>query len=746
MLSDSEKNKLKELGFDLVGMDEVIQSFAGEAHQEPVPRGEKTTSEPRMNLDDMLKACTDKDHWKVGQDMIFRVHMMPRRHMYEPVPHDFPGNLKEIGYTRETHRFFEDGLHDVVHDEWGMIPEASEMTNLAWTGFSLFRKRSDSPLDLSDMPKPPQDTPEYRAFIAERFGPGMEQQAGKKPRKMNYHKCEDHVKEGINGARKDEWEKYKRYNAAIPIQGEMLQKLLNEGHKPIPSQWIDVDKHEHQKGSEGYEPKYRSRLVACGHLEHVDKNELRCDSPTADAEIHCLIASYAASRKLKLMCADISSAYFQASPLERVLLMRQPSGGLPGVPENAMLLCRLPIYGTMDAGRGFYNRLCTEAKTEGLEVSKIAPGLYYLVGSDGLPAIILATHVDDLLWCATQEGSDTMERILAKFDVGKIEHTDFRFCGRRFKQAKDFSVHIDAEDNTRQIRKIIIPGNRKTTDRATETEVTSLRSVVGSLAWVARFARPDLCYRVNSLQRACATATVADLKEANRVVDLAQVDQERALYFPAGMLDWHDICIVTFSDASFAQESGFRSQQGRLHYLTTESKADENRHIAHVISYGSTTIKRVCRSTLASETYAMQTAVESGDRLRAIICELRGQLPNLKGWHEETQKKMRHLWVTDCRSLSDHLNSQQINKVADKRLMIELMAMRQQLWENDIESFRLHSPHGDKLRWTDTATQVADALTKSMKPFQLFKLMEEACVQLSSPSVKLTKGEALEMQ
>ena len=107
---------------------------------------------------------------------------------------------------------------------------------------------------------------------------------------------------------------------------------------------------------------------------------------------------------------------------------------------------------------------------------------------------------------------------------------------------------------------------------------------------------------------------------------------------------------------------------------------------------------------------------------------------------------MRHLWVTDCRSLSDHLNNQQINKKADKRLMIELMSMRQQLWENDVESFRLHSPHGDRLRWTDTATEVADALTKSMKPFQLFKLMEEACVQLSSPSMKLTKSEALEMQ
>ena len=107
---------------------------------------------------------------------------------------------------------------------------------------------------------------------------------------------------------------------------------------------------------------------------------------------------------------------------------------------------------------------------------------------------------------------------------------------------------------------------------------------------------------------------------------------------------------------------------------------------------------------------------------------------------------MCHLWVTDCRSLSDHLNNQQINKAANKRLMIELMSMRQQLWENDVESFRLHSPHGDRLRWTDTATQVADALTKSMKPFQLLKLMEEVCVQLSSPSMKLTKSEALEMQ
>ena len=68
---------------------------------------------------------------------------------------DFPGDLSRIGYARETHRYFEDGSSDVAHDEWGMVPEASGLTNLAWTGFSLFRTRSDSPLELSEMPELP---------------------------------------------------------------------------------------------------------------------------------------------------------------------------------------------------------------------------------------------------------------------------------------------------------------------------------------------------------------------------------------------------------------------------------------------------------------------------------------------------------------------------------------------------------------------------------------------------------------
>ena len=205
-------------------------------------------------------------------------------------------------------------------------------------------------------------------------------------------------------------------------------------------------------------------------------------------------------------------------------------------------------------GRGFYARLCKVSCEEGLKVSKIAPGLYYVLGSDNLPAVLLGTHVDDLLWCATPEGEAIMERIMAKFDMGKVEDTDFRYCGRRLRQDEDFNVTIDTEDNTRPIRHIVIDPNRKSTEPATDRDITRLRSVVGSLAWVARYSRPDLCYRVNCLQRACARATVADLRDANRVVDLAKADAGISMFYPAGKFSWHDACVVSFSDASHAGE------------------------------------------------------------------------------------------------------------------------------------------------------------------------------------------------
>ena len=54
----------------------------------------------------------------------------------------------------------------------------------------------------------------------------------------------------------------------------------------------------------------------------MSREDVRCDAPTADAESHCLLASWAASERLRLKGGDVTNAYFQANPLTRLGLMR----------------------------------------------------------------------------------------------------------------------------------------------------------------------------------------------------------------------------------------------------------------------------------------------------------------------------------------------------------------------------------------------------------------------------------------
>ena len=54
----------------------------------------------------------------------------------------------------------------------------------------------------------------------------------------------------------------------------------------------------------------------------------------------------------------------------------------------------------------------------------------------------------------------------------------------------------------------------------------------------------------------------------------------------------------------------------------------------------------------------------------------------------------------------------------DKRLSVDLMSMRRDLWTHgDVELDALHpTKFGDKVRWIDTSVMAVDCLTKVMPP------------------------------
>ena len=124
---------------------------------------------------------------------------------------------------------------------------------------------------------------------------------------------------------------------------------------PIPTRCVDVDRASHKRRAGGpfVPPDFKSRLTARGDLEGLDG--IRSDSPTAETEAHHLLFSWAAANKVKLKSGDISNAYFQGEELDRLLLLKPPKG----IPDpdyedgEAMILARVPIYGTSDAGRKF---------------------------------------------------------------------------------------------------------------------------------------------------------------------------------------------------------------------------------------------------------------------------------------------------------------------------------------------------------------------------------------------------------
>ena len=134
---------------------------------------------------------------------------------------------------------------------------------------------------------------------------------------------------------------------------------------------------------------------------------------------------------------------------------------------------------------------------------------------------VMSSNVDDLLFGSLPGHEKQMQQVLDTFAVREQNETSFRFCGKEFVQHPDYSITVTAKDNTEKIRPIAIGERRKLSEQCNAGEITSLRSVVAALAWVARQVRPALSYRVSKLQSIANKAQIKDLRECNKTLELA---------------------------------------------------------------------------------------------------------------------------------------------------------------------------------------------------------------------------------
>ena len=139
----------------------------------------------------------------------------------------------------------------------------------------------------------------------------------------------------------------------------------------------------------------------------------------------------------------------------------------------------------------------------------------------------------------------------------------------------------------------------------------------------------------------------------------------------------------------------------------------------------------------------MLSGTKMGDRPRALICDCKGRLDDIRNWQKIGSQTIRHLWLTDCESLVSHLNPKN-ERIENVRLSIDIQGLKQMLWEKadgtNLDELLPEEVAENAVRWIDTSCMVVDCLTKRMRLDVLVNLIETGILSLkATPESQLLK-------
>ena len=517
-----------------------------------------------------------------------------------------------------------------------------------------------------------------------------------------------------------EWNSWKQFGAVEILTPEQVQQLPDDT-PIIGTRWVHTDKNKKprlmakacQKRTKKTDAQIqkefpfqaKSRLVVQGHQE--DPQSIRTDSPTASLLAFNLVCAIAAMNNWWVTACDASTAYLQSQGISRLLILRPPRPPPPGVsPQDLFRACG-SIYGTKDAGRSWWRKLYKTLKKYQWKMSGIETALFMLVIDGNLKGILI-THVDDL-FCAGE--GEVYHQTLKSMETEiylKIQHREFRFCGKNVKQLDDFTIELDQMDAIEAIDYMVLTKDRRAMANAplTPAEVTSFRGLIGQMGWVTRQTRPDLMVNVSMAAQSMGSPKIKDVVALNKAVKMMKETAEakwRFVHSPD--LQLHDLVVCVFADSSFANIDGTKSQCGFVVVLTTKDIKNGGNSPIHILETYSGSIKRVCRSTLAAEANGFLTGVEAGEYVRSLILELQNPREKINVLEKEFGKS-KLICITDAKSLESTLNKD-TGQPTDRRVRILVAQIKEMIGENDYTDDDFAYAW-----WVDTSQMLADVLTK----------------------------------
>jgi len=297
---------------------------------------------------------------------------------------------------------------------------------------------------------------------------------------------------------------------------------------------------------------------------------------------------------------------------------------------------------------------------------------------------MLLSHVDDFTITGTNEFVNRIVEGLKKiFTISKIEENNFRFTGLDVKTT-DEGIEVSMEDFAKSIKEIQDIRKANGTEPLTKAELKEYRKHTGKLSWLAQGTRPDLSYSVIELSKKNNSATIADLRNINRIIEKVKKEENKIIYKKLGNRE--DLQIIGIVDASYKTDN--KSIAGMLIAL-----ANKDMTKASPLMWKTKQIVRVCHSSKDAETLSMTKMIDEVTYMaRHVEILLYGKY----------NKKMDVRIYTDSEPTLESIAS--TRQIERKGLRMLVHEMKDKLRDKEITSYQ----------WISTKKIWADGLTKEM--------------------------------
>ena len=390
-----------------------------------------------------------------------------------------------------------------------------------------------------------------------------------------------------------------------------------------------------------------------------------------------MIVSVAAVKSFRIFGHDVAQAYLQSGEkISRKIFLLPKKRDLEafGLEEHEIMELLRPLYGTCDSG-DYWGVTVQRHITDDLKMTPTAgdPSLYLKRNKGDIDGI-MGNYIDDGALAGNEAFQRLTEKTLVKFDSKPREWDNFEFFGAFIKTQDNGELTVDQIGYAKKLKPLPMD--------ATFHQFRSYRAV---FAWLGH-TRPDVCCAINRAAQVTPETYSKSKREKLNEINTAILKVKRSTDLCLRFRNLHldTLHMRVYTDASFANNDDLSSQFGFIILLC------DNKDYAHIFDYSSKKSKRVVRSILGGEVYALADSFDRAFMLRHDLQTIYNRSIPLQ-------------ILTDSLQMFDVISK--ASSTTERRLIIDIVAAREAYNRQEISNVGLVlSEHN-----------IADGLTK-IKP------------------------------